>query len=265
MTDPITTKMPFTADFTSFSLNNPHEWAGSTGGAGVKRRDEIEAENLTKDNSYQALNEDTKLSKAVSMGDFSDSYGNSILTNISRDSNQKPNIMNPSSLSRNMSESHESIHVSMNNIDDNGIELSDDMPTTPAILPSDLTTFDRLNAGSSAYDVGSLANPDTLGDTLSGLVEKVHANAVSYETQSDALANKGKGSQFDQAKDSMVSSYDTLSGGIKTKESQQSAIERQIEEYMQVMNSSYEYYIYSSLFVDSGKAVSQTAQTLTKG
>jgi hypothetical protein len=251
MTDPITTKMPFTADFTSFSLNNPHEWAGSTGGAGVKRRDEIEAENLTKDNSYQALNEDTKLSKAVSMGDFSDSYGNSILTNISRDSNQKPNIMNPSSLGRNMSESQESIHVSMNNIDDSSIELSDDMPTTPAILPSDLTTFDRLNAGSSAYDVGSLANPDTLGDTLSGLVEKVH--------------DKGKGSQFDQAKDSMVSSYDTLSGGIKTKESQQSAIERQIEEYMQVMNSSYEYYIYSSLFVDSGKAVSQTAQTLTKG
>jgi hypothetical protein len=74
-----------------------------------------------------------------------------------------------------------------------------------------------------------------------------------------------KGNAYDQAKDSMISSHDNLSGGITTKESTMSKQERDIENYMQVMNSSYEYYIYSSLFVDSGKAISQTAQTLTKG
>lgn len=261
----VSTVMPFTADFTSFQMNNSNEWTGSTGGAGVKRRDEIESETITKDDTYSGINTDTQLSKTVSMGDFNGSYGNGILTNISRDTQQKSSFMNPNSINNNMSASQESIQVSMKDIPSNRIQLSDDMPTTPAILPSDLTTFDRLNGGSSAYDVGALTNPATLGDTLSDLVEKVHANAVSYEAQSDSLANKSKGSAFDQAKDSMVSSYDTLSGGIKTKESQQSAVERQIEDYMQVMNGSYEYYIYSSLFVDSGKAISQTAQSLTKG
>jgi hypothetical protein len=263
MTEAITTMttMPFTADFTSFQMNNSHEWSGSTGGAGVKRRDELEAETITKDNNYSSINTDTRLSKAVTMGDFSGSYGNSILTNIARDSQVKSDSMNPNTINRDMSQSQQAIHISMNGIDN----LPNEIATTPAILPSDLTTFDRLNGGTPAYDVGSLSNPDTLGDTLSGLIEKVHSNAISYESQSDALANKNKGTPFDQAKDSMISSYETLSGGIKTQESEQSAIERQIENYMQVMNGSYEYYIYSSLFVDSGKAVSQTAQTLTKG
>jgi hypothetical protein len=245
----ISATMPFTADFTSMQINNSNEWAGSTGGAGVKRRDEIESETKTRDDAYQGINDETRLSKAVTMGDFSGSYGNSILTNISRDTtNTKPNFMNPASMGQ------------------GGSDYSNNqLATTPAVLPSDLTTFDRLNAGTQAYDVGSLSNPDTLGDTLSGLVEKVHDNAVAYETQADTLANKSKGNAYDQAKDSMISSHDTLSGGMKTKESTMSKQERDIENYMQVMNSSYEYYIYSSLFVDSGKAISQTAQTLTKG
>jgi hypothetical protein len=262
MTEAITTTMPFTADFTQFQMNNSHEWAGSTGGAGVKRRDEIEAEIKTKEDTYQGINDETQLSKAVTMGDFSGSYGNSILTNIARDSSSRPSFMNPNAMDNTQkNSSSNSLNVSMNS----DIKLPEELPSTSAILPSDLTTFDRLNTGTQAYDVGSLSNPNTLGDTLSGLVEKVHANAVSYETQSDQLANKSKGTAYDQAKDSMVSSYDSLSGGVKTKESEQNAIDRQIENYMQVMNSSYEYYIYSSLFVDSGKAVSQTAQTLTKG
>lgn len=263
MTDTKAITMPFTADFTKFQMNNSHEWAGSTGGAGVKRRNEIESEIKTKDDSYQGINDDTRLSKAVTMGDFSDSYGNSILTNIARDSNNsKQNFMTSSNINSNLSSpSQDAIRVSM----DKNLQITDNLATTPAILPSDLTTFDRLNTGSPAFDVGSLSNPDTLGSTLSGLVEKVHDNAVSYETQSNALSDKNKGTPFEQAKDSMISNYDTLSGGMKTKESEQSAIERQIENYIEVMNGSYEYYIYSSLFVDSGKAVSQTAQTLTKG
>jgi hypothetical protein len=261
----VSSVMPFTADFTAFQMNNKNEWTSSTGGVGVKRQDEIESETKTRDDTYLGGNTETQTSKAVSMGDFSGSYGSSILTNISRDTNQKPSFMNPSSLDKNMSQSQEAIQVSMDGMPSNRVQSFDSIPTTPATLPSDLTTFDRLNTGSSAYDVGSLTNPATLGDTLSGLVEKVHANAASYEAQSDSLANKSKGTAFDQAKDSMISSYDSLSGGVKTKASEQTTIERQIENYMQVMNGSYEYYIYSSLFVDSGKAVSQTAQTLTKG
>jgi hypothetical protein len=246
----ISATMPFTADFTSMQINNSHEWAGSAGGAGVKRRDEIESETKTRDDVYQVGNDDTRFSKAVTMGDFSGSYGNSVLTNISRDTaNTKANFMNPMSMSQGGA----------------GDYSQNQLATTPAILPSDLTTFDRLNAGTQAYDVGSLSNPNTLGDTLTGLVEKVHDNAVSYETQADSLANKSKGNAFDQAKDSMISSHDSLSGGMRTKESEMSKQERDIENYIQVMNSSYEYYIYSSLFVDSGKAISQTAQTLTKG
>lgn len=247
----ISAAMPFTADFTSMQINNSHEWASSTGGAGVKRRDEVESETKTRDDTYQiGHNDDSRFSKAVNLGDFSGSYGNSVLTNIARDSsNNKPNFMNPMSMSNQGA----------------GDYSQNQLATTPAILPSDLTTFDRLNGGTQAYDVGSLSNPNTLGDTLTGLVEKVHDNTVSYETQADALANKSKGNAFDQAKDSFISEHDSLSGGMRTKESQMSKQERDIENYMQVMNSSYEYYIYSSLFVDSGKAISQTAQTLTKG
>lgn len=248
------TAMNFTADFTSFQLNNGNEWAGSTGGAGVKRRDEIESEQINKDDNYHTVQGNTALERVVSMGEFGDSFGNSILTNIARDSKQPINFMNSVELENEMNASQEAINISTENL-----------ATTPAILPSDMTTYDRLNATSPAYDVGSLTNPDTLGDTLSGLVEKVHANAQSYENQSDALMKKNKGTPFDQAKDSMISSYDSLSGGLTTRESKQSKIERQMESYIQVMNSSYEYYIYSSLFVDAGKSISQTAQTLTKG
>ncbi|MFT6072355.1 MAG: hypothetical protein ACJARD_000120 [Alphaproteobacteria bacterium] len=266
MTEAITTTMPFTADFTSFQMNNSHEWAGSTGGSGVKRRDEIEAETLAKDQNYHAGNSDTGLTKAISMGDFSSSYGNTIVTNMARESQQRPNFMNNTMVdSGNMSPSDEAIKISMEGVHTNYSQIPSDLATTPATLPSDLTTYDRLNATAPAYDVGSLTNPNTLGDTLSGLIEKVHSNTQSYEENSDMLANKSKGSAFDRAKDSMISEYDSLSGGLKTKESEQNAIDRQIESYIQVMNSSYEYSLYASGFVDVGKSISQTAQTLTKG
>jgi hypothetical protein len=266
MVDTITTTAPFTADFTAFQLNNSHEWAGSTGGAGVKRRDEIEAETLKKHETYPEGVTDSPITKAVTMGDFSNSYGNSIITNLARNSHPKQNYMNNTTLENTgMRPSDEAIRVSLNSSNSNLAQLPSDIATQPVILPSDLTTYDRLNATAPAYDVGSLTNPNTLGDTLSGLIEKVHQNTQSYEEQSDALANKGKGSAFDRARDSMISEYDTLSAGLKTKESQQSAIDRQIENYIQVMNSSYEYTIYASGFVDVGKSISQTAQTLTKG
>lgn len=253
--------MSFTTDFSSFQIGNANEWTGTTGGAGIKRRDEISTENIAKDQDYPSRGE-TPLGRAVSMGAFGESFGNSVITNISRNSQQQPiNFMNSTEIENSMSSSQEAINVSIGQATSDGRGL----PTTPAILPSDLTTYDRLNATAPAYDVGSLTNPNTLGDTLSSLVEKVHSNAQSYENQSDALMNKNKGSAYDRAKDSMISSYDSLSAGLETKESKQSAIERQMESYMQVMNSSYEYYIYSSLFVDAGKSISSTAQTLTKG
>ena len=138
-----------------------------------------------------------------------------------------------------------------------------DAATTSAVLPADLTTYDRM-AAAPEHDVGSMTNPNTLGDSLSGLVNKVHDKTVEYEAQSNALINKDKGSAFEVAKDSMFSDYQSLSGVNKT-EDEKSDIERQIEGFVEVMNGSYEYYIYSSLMVDSGKSISQTAQTLTKG
>jgi|GEM_PF-6201671 len=259
MTEAITNTMQFTADFTNFQMNNSHEWAGTTGGAGVKRRDEVEAEVKSKHENYNITTHDTNPTRAVTMGDFSGSYGNSIITNLARDTQQKPNFMNNSVGSEfdTIRPSDQAISVSMG--------TGTDLPTTPAVLPSDLTTYDRLNATSPAYDVGTLTNPNTLGDSLTNLIEHVHDNTTAYEEQSDILAGKSKGSAFDRAKDAMISEYDSLSGGLRTQESKQSAIDRKIEQYINVMNSSYEYTLYASGFVDVGKSISQTAQTLTKG
>lgn len=249
MTQGVSSVMAYTGDFTSLGVNNPHEWSQSFGGAGVKRRQEAEAVPNDGNDRYYMPNPVNETQAAVEQGEFKKSYGSTMLNNMTQ-------------LSAGEGGSHEAIRVHMPDAL-NTPNLSS-LPTTPAVLPSDLTTHDRLSSGSPAYDVGSLANPNTLGETLGGLIEKVHDNALSYEAESDKMINKSRGSAFEQAKDSLLPDYTSLTGIDKT-DNEQDKIERQIEQYIQVMNGSYEYYIYSSLFVDSGKSISQTAQNLTRG
>ena len=235
-------KMNFTGDFTMLAENNPNMWEGAMGGTkagGTKRPNELEAEKSTaRDGSYLPPEEVNRIQSMLN-GTQEPSYGTTVLNNFS--TKQKTEFTNLSPQGGG----------------------AYNMPTTPAILPADLTTQDRMVA-SPQNDVGSMSNPNTLGESLSGVIESVHDRTVDYETKSDSMLAKNKGSAFDRAKDDLYSDYESLTG-VKKTENQKSDIERQIESYMEVMNGSYEYYIYSSLLVDSGKSISQTAQTLTKG
>jgi hypothetical protein len=244
-------KMNYTGDFTMMQQNNPNMWTQSIGGgkSGSKRLEEIDIQSnppKTQDTQYLAPEERNQLQSMLNKTMENQSYGTTVLNGMNARSNPTYNMANV-----NTGDS-DSIRVQPKNL-----------PTTPAIVPADLTTTDRMSA-SPEHEIGSMTNPNTLGDSLSTLVESVHDKTVDYETKSNAMINKDKGSAFDQAKDSMFSDYSELSG-VKKNDNQKSDIERQIEGFVEVMNGSYEYYIYSSLLVDSGKSISQTAQTLTKG
>lgn len=245
-------KMSYTGDFQALSISNPHMFSGTSGGiSGTKRMQEVDVDRIGTDNS-DGFNMDKKNSPMVEkIGDGEESYGSSILSNFLSHEKPQETTQPPAS----------SDGIDYIRFDPATSENA--LPRTAAVLPSDLTTNDRM-AAAPEFEVGGISNPNTLGDSLSELVQKVHDKTVEYEHDSNKLLDKHKGSAYDQTKNSFYSDYVSLSG-VEKPENTKSDIERQMENFVEVMNGSYEYYIYSSLLVDSGKSVSQTAQTLTKG
>jgi len=246
-------RMAFTGDFTMLQQNNPGMWSQASGGiTSGKKLQEIDPDHkipTNEDTNYLALEEKNRLQSVLNQTMQNQSYGTTMLNNMGARFNAGTDM---SKVNQGGADSYIQVGTG-----------GKDAPTTPVVLPADLTTYDRM-AAAPEHDVGSMTNPNTLGESLGGLINKVHDKTVEYESQSNALINKDKGSAFEVAKDSMFSDYQSLSGVNKTEEGK-SDIERQIESFVEVMNGSYEYYIYSSLLVDSGKSISQTAQTLTKG
>lgn len=259
-------KTSFTGDFTMLQMNNPNMWTqsmgGETGSINSSKRLQEQDNQLSvqnsQDTSYLSPDERTEIQAMLNgtsdRSNQSQAYGSTVLDgmNVKYNKNYAMTELNRGAFDGSMASQ---IQVQP--------RANTDMATTPAMLPADLTTEDRMNS-SPAQETGSMTNPNTLGESLGKLIEGVHDKTIEYETQSNALINKGKGSPYEQTKDSMFSDYQELSG-IQKKDNQKSDIERQIEGFVEVMNGSYEYYIYSSLLVDSGKSISQTAQTLTKG
>lgn len=249
-------KFNYTGDFQTIAEANPNMWAGTAGGkGGTKRLEEIDFDqngHMQSDHTnYLPPQERNRIQSILNNTIQNQTYGTAILHNMGARHNNNTNMTDV--------KTDDGQKINIQRIMGN----NSDVATTPAVLPADLTTQDRMMAAPE-YEVGAMTNPNTLGDSLGTLVEKVHSKTKEYESSSNQLMAKNKGSAIDVAKDSMFSDYKSLSG-VEKQEDQKSDIERQIEGFMDVMNGSYEYYIYSSLMVDSGKSISQTAQTLTKG
>jgi hypothetical protein len=131
--------------------------------------------------------------------------------------------------------------------------------------PFQLSSDERIN-GRPAYGGDStVGSPATLGDTISQLLENVHDKSVAYEEQSNSMANKTNSSPVDEIRESMSSSYQSLSGKAPNQKDDTAKINESIDKYIGVMNDSYEYSIFTSMTIDVGKDVSQTANNLTKG
>jgi hypothetical protein len=242
-------RMDFTGDFNSLGMNNPNGWSQAVG----KKRGDVDEH--PDQAQYLNTEEINRVQEALSGVRGDSSYGSTVLSNFS--SKEKGSFDMSGAGSRSSGEDpggYDRIYT--NNI-------ANASPTTPALHPADMSAQDRL-ATRPQFDTGTLTNPNTLGDTLTGLLENVHAKTLSYESQSDALNQKNAGSPMDMAKQELMPQNEMLTG-IKPTEDEKTDIERSIENYIEVMNGSYEYYIYSSLTVDTGKSVAQTAQTLTKG
>jgi hypothetical protein len=138
------------------------------------------------------------------------------------------------------------------------------MSNLPVIHPGQLTSSDRLSQR-PVFDAGDGYSPVTVGDTISNMLENVHDKTMAYEEETNQMLNKSTLSPLQMEKDSLTSSTSELSFHHSKQENQKSEIEQQIDGYMGIMKNSYEYYIFTSLTIDMGKGVSQTANNLTRG
>ena len=136
------------------------------------------------------------------------------------------------------------------------------------IPPSALTAGERINGRPTIYGPeGGIGAPDTPGNALSEALESVQAKTSEYESKFDAAASGGKNEygSVTVEKDGLQPTARALGAPSAETKGTNDGVNSQIDRYMGMMRQGYEYYIFTSMTIDIGKDVSQTANGLTKG
>ncbi len=135
------------------------------------------------------------------------------------------------------------------------------------INPQGLTSSERLSDSTpvgTAYgaDMGS---PDNLGSSLNDVLEGVHEKTTTYEQNGISTDSSPENTVLSQERDSLKPNNPILAPEAEKGKSLNDQVNSQVNRYTDMMRNGYEYYIFTSLTIDVGKDVSQTASTLTKG
>ena len=136
------------------------------------------------------------------------------------------------------------------------------------VPPQALTSSERVNGRPVLTGPeGGIGAPDTPGNALNDVLESVQAKTSEYENKFDAAAAGGKNEYgpVDGEKEALQPTIASLGGSNGQTKATNDSVNGQIDRYMGMMREGYEYYIFTSMTIDVGKDVSQTANSLTKG
>jgi hypothetical protein len=135
------------------------------------------------------------------------------------------------------------------------------------INPQGLTSTERMGNATpvgTAYGA-SMGSPDNLGTSLNEVLESVHEKTTTYEQNGINNQNPTENTALSQERDSLKPTNPTLATEVQKPQTLNDQVNAQVDRYTDMMRNGYEYYIFTSLTIDVGKDVSQTASTLTKG